>query len=133
MIDNWLEENLDFFWDDPNLKKQFTMKGGKDIENLMSQKSDILQKRRFLEKLQEHAEQLVIERRNQLRQRRIENLKDGTRYNLTLRQKTDFIENHIESDIRYYTTNKANVLSKEKKTDYGQMIRTQQKIQKAMD
>tara|TARA_B110000285_G_scaffold156102_1_gene174203 strand:+ start:132 stop:419 length:288 start_codon:yes stop_codon:yes gene_type:complete len=92
-IEEYIIENIDTFWNNESIRSRFldNQKQSKDINSLLANKNDMYRKQKLVDALIDYSEDLQIKRRQKIRFKRIENLREKTSCKLDFRTKNRFI------------------------------------------
>lgn len=103
-IEEFIIENIDFFWNNESIRSRFldNQKQSKDINSLLANKNDLYRKQKLVEALLDYAEDLQIKRRQKIRFKRVDNLRERANIKIDFRTKNKFIQNQIENDINFF-------------------------------
>ena len=107
-INEWLNENIDELYKDPDLKKNFLqrketgMNVKQSIDVLLKWRNAELRKRLFKDRMLAMAEQILIDHRNKIRRKHVKELLENTKRNLGYQHKLNYINQNIESDLVFF-------------------------------
>jgi hypothetical protein len=93
MIEEYIIENIDTFWNNESIRSRFldNQKQSKDINSLLANKNDMYRKQKLVDALIDYAEDLQIKRRQKIRFKRIEILRERASCKIDFRTKNKFI------------------------------------------
>ena len=100
LLKNWIYDNLDELYNNPNIVKRFLSKPiskrERDVKTILAHKSESMRKEQLVDAIMDYGENILIKRRSRLYTKKIMGIKERTSVKVDFQVRNRFLEKEIE-------------------------------------